>query len=95
MNYGTSQNPKSLFLNVIMASTVQYDKDLNAISRTLLNDIKLRKRQNGETTDLETFKSEEQRIEAIDRVFGIKLSQEERDGIKGRKVAMDQYGLQN
>jgi hypothetical protein len=74
---------------------VQYNEKLDAISRTILNDTQLKKRQNGETKQLAKFKTEQERIEAIEKEFGIELSQEERDGIKGDKVAIDRYELQN
>jgi hypothetical protein len=91
----TSQDPGSLFLNALLATTVQFNENLDAVSRKILNNLQLRIRQNGETKDLERFKTEEQRIEAIERDFGVKLSQEERDGIRGRKVAVDQFKLQS
>jgi hypothetical protein len=33
------------------------------------------------------------RIEAIEREFGVKLTREEREGIKGRNVAIDEFDL--
>jgi hypothetical protein len=92
---GTSQDSGSLFLNALLATTVQFNENLDAVSRKILNNLQLRIRQNGETKDLEIFKTEEQRIEAIEREFRVKLSQEERDGIRGRKVAVDQFKLQS
>jgi arylamine N-acetyltransferase len=94
MNTATSTRSESLFVNALLCTTVQYNEKLDAISRTILNNTQLKKRQNGETKQLAEFKTEKERIEAIEEVFGIKLSKEEREGIKGDKVAIDQYELQ-
>jgi hypothetical protein len=40
---------------------------------------------------LTTFTTEEERIEAIEKEFGVRLTQEEREGIIGRNVAVDKF----
>jgi arylamine N-acetyltransferase len=91
MNMGTSQSPESHFFEVVMATTVQFNENLQAISRKLLVHSRFQKRKNGSTERLATFKTEDERIDAIEREFGVKLSLDERNGIKGRKVALDQF----
>jgi hypothetical protein len=42
---------------------------------------------------IKSFTTEEERIEAIEREFGVKLTREEREGTKGRTVAIDKFDL--
>ena len=89
MNLDTSQNPKSLFNNVLICTNVNYDNELRAISRTILANLKLKHRVRGESQVKGGFKTEEERVAALEREFGIKLSQEEIDAIKGRKLSVE------
>jgi hypothetical protein len=89
MNKDTSQNPKSLFNNIIVCTKVNYDEQLQAVSRTILADLKLKNRVNGESKPITTFKTEQERVAALEKEFGVKLSQEEIEAIKGRKTAVE------
>jgi hypothetical protein len=91
MSMATSTAPESLFVNALVCANVHYDDALNATSRTIINNLQLKTRQNGESTVLATFTNEDERVDAIEHYFGIKLDQEEIDGMKGRKVAVDNY----
>jgi arylamine N-acetyltransferase len=88
MNMATSMSPKSLFLNTIVCTRVDYD-DLKAVSRTILVNNRLKKRINGESQELALFQTEEERVEALEKIFGIKLSTEEREGIKNRALSVE------
>jgi hypothetical protein len=68
---------------------VEFNDNLEAVSGTILNNRRLKRREGGGSKDIAIFTTEEERIDAIEREFGIKLSSEERDGIKNRKVAVD------
>jgi hypothetical protein len=46
------------------------------------------KRIEGEKEELGTFKTEGERIEALDRIFGITLSPAQRAGIRGLQSAL-------
>ena len=89
----TSQHPQSLFLNNIFCTNVIFNERLDAIARTVLWNLKLKRRENGSVNIIATFATEDERIEVIEREFGVKLTQEEREGIKGRKIAVDEFDL--
>jgi|SRR5579862_2094444 len=89
MNLDTSQNPRSLFTNMIICTNVVYDDTLEAVSRTLLANVKVKKRVNGENHLMSIFETEEERLTTLEHEFGIKLSQEEIDGIKGKTLSVE------
>jgi hypothetical protein len=64
---------------------------LEAVARNVLWNLQLKRRENGTVNVLTTFTKEEERIKAIEVEFGVKLTQEEREGINGRKVAVDKF----
>jgi len=51
----------------------------------------LRRRENGSANIIKRFTTEEERIIAIEREFGVNLTQEEREEIKGCKVAVEHF----
>jgi len=71
-----------------MCTKIMYNDKLDAVSRIILPNLRLKKRENGEVTVLQRFVTEEERIEALEREFGIVLSREEKDRIKGRRLAV-------
>ena len=89
MNWGTSTRPDSLFINTIMCTIVGYNESLQAVSRTILSNGVLKKRENNQSREITKFKTEKERITAIEEVYGIKLSQEEQDAIKKSKLAVE------
>jgi arylamine N-acetyltransferase len=88
-----SQHPQSLFLNNIFCTNVIFNEKLDAIARTVLWNLNLKRRENGSVNILASFTTEEERIETIEREFGVTLTREEREGIRGRKVAIDEFDL--
>jgi hypothetical protein len=93
MNMFSSQHPDSLLVNVLWCIRVEFDSNLEAVSCTILNNLRLKRRVYGESKDIAIFTTEQERIEAIEREFGIKLTREEQDGIKHRKVAVDKLEI--
>lgn len=89
----TSQHPQSLFLKNIFCTNVIFNEKLEAVARTVLWNLLLKRRENGSANIIATFTTEDERIEAIEREFGVKLTQEEREGIRGREVAVDKFDL--
>lgn len=77
----------------MMCTIVNYNDDLDATSRTILANLRVKNRVQGETQLIGTFKTEEDRLEALEREFGIKLSQEEIDGINGRNLSVAKLDL--
>jgi len=94
MNWVTSKDPTHLFTNILICSNVNYD-GVEAQSRGILANDKYKKRENGQHTDEVTFKSEQERVEKLKDHFGIELSPEEIEGIKGRRSAMEIFDPQN
>ena|SRR5271170_6505791 len=90
----TSQPSQSLFLNNILCANVVFNENLEAVSRTILWNLVLKCRENGSANIITRFTTEEERIAAIEGPFGVKLTQEEREGIKGRKVAVEHFDLE-
>lgn len=90
MNMSTSQHPQSFFLNTLVCMNVDYC-GLEAISRNILVDTQLKKRENGETKKVTVFKTEEERIATLKEVFGIALTTLEREAIDGQKLSVDKF----
>jgi len=89
MNWGTSTRPDSLFTNAIMCTIVGYNESLQAVSRTILSNGVLKKRENNQSHEITKFKTEKERVTALEKIYGIKLSQEEQDAIKTSKLAVE------
>ena len=87
----TSQDPRSTFMNLLVCTNVEYNGDLQAIARNILVNLHLKRRENGETKTIATFHTEDSRIEVLEKEFGIKLTTQERNGMKGRKVAVENF----
>ena len=87
----TSQDPKSLFVNLLVCTNVEYDKDFNAVERNILVNSELKKRENGQTNRVKFFTTEEERLETLKQLFGIEFSREDQDAIKGQKLAVDNF----
>ena len=87
----TSQDPKSLFRNLLVCTNVEYDKDLNAVARNILVNSELKKRENGQTNRVKFFTTEEERLETLKQLFGIEFGPEDQAAIKGQKLAVDNF----
>jgi arylamine N-acetyltransferase len=83
-------SPDSLFLNTIVCTRVDFE-GLKAVSRTILVNVRLKRRINGESEELATFKTEEERIKVLKEVFGIRLTKEEQEGIKDRQLSVEKF----
>jgi hypothetical protein len=90
MNMSNSQSPQSLFLNIIVCTNVTY-QGLESFSRNILVNLELKTRQEGVSKQIEMFDTEDERITALKRVFGIELTREEKDSIKGSKLAVENF----
>jgi len=84
----TSQNPSSLFLNLVVCTSVTYD-ELTAVSRKLLVNNEYKVRKGGKAPIIERFSSERSRVDAMEREYGIVLDSEEIEAISGTKVAVE------
>jgi hypothetical protein len=92
MNMSKSQNPESLFRKIVVCTNVVYE-GLTAVSRKILVNNEYKIRKDGKAPILELFSSEQDRVDALKREFGIILIPEEIEGIKGRKTAVENFSL--
>lgn len=58
--------------------------EVTTVGRMILVDREVKKRIGAKTTRLAHFETEQERVEALKKWFGIELTQEEREAIKGR-----------
>ena len=84
MNFWTSQNRKSWFTYRIMCVKQLMDRNSHELMGTLIltgGQVKMRV---GETTEhLRVCKTEHHRVDALETIFGIRLTEEEKEGIRG------------
>lgn len=82
MNLSTMTSPRSIFVKTVVASIVLLAAEGEPCGKATLNHDYLRIRWNGEdkVTKLET---EEERVAALERHFGIRLSTKEKAAIRG------------
>ncbi|KAJ8099010.1 arylamine N-acetyltransferase 1 [Lipomyces tetrasporus] len=82
MNYWTSTHPTSWFTRmIVVVKTLLEDGEVVGHVTLLQKDVKRRIR--GRTEVLDTLSSEEERVQALSQWFGITLSEEEINGIRG------------
>ncbi|KAI9700019.1 MAG: N-terminal acetyltransferase [Candelina mexicana] len=82
MNFYTSTSRTSFFTYTVICTKMVMERDDIVGTLTLfVADVKRRIR--GKTDHLESCETEEQRIGALEKYFGIALSEEEKDGIRG------------
>lgn len=83
MNYFSSTSPRTFFTSVIIVDKKIMDDNGELVGKMSMSGAKLRWHMGGEKTKEIEFKSEAERIEALEQYFGIRLDQVERDGIAG------------
>ncbi|KAK9360816.1 arylamine N-acetyltransferase 1 [Lipomyces starkeyi] len=82
MNYWTSTHPTSWFTKtIVVVKTLLADGEVVGHVTLLQNEVKRRIRGRAEVLD--TLSSEEERVSALSQWFGITLSEEEINGIRG------------
>ncbi|KAK5087925.1 hypothetical protein LTR05_002141 [Lithohypha guttulata] len=84
MNHWVTTNRASIFVQMIICMKfIMSDDGQTLIGDITLNNAEIKERRFGRSTKLMDIKSEEHRIEALEKYFGIKLSAPERAGIIG------------
>lgn len=81
MSFYCHCHPMSPFVNNVLCTTVRFDGD-KAISRMMLQNNVLKERKDGQNRVVEKFDDEESRVKSIERVWGIKFADEEKEGVK-------------
>lgn len=84
MSHYVSTNRASIFVNMIMVQKFLMSED----KQTLIGDIQLvnqviKERRFGESTPLMEINSDDDRVEALNKYLGLKLTKAEREGIRG------------
>lgn len=82
MNFFTSHNPQSWFLKDVVTVKMIMEED-ELIGSLILFNGELKRKVGGKTEVLENLKTEDDRLRALKRWFGIELTEVERRGIKG------------
>ena len=82
MNFWTSQSRQSFFTYQIVVVKMVLEGD-EVVGTLILSGGDVTKRVKGKTEHLRTCKTEEERVQALEDVFGLRLTDEERRGIRG------------
>ena len=91
INHFTSTSPRSIFnQRIICLKMISAEDDCSNIIGCLILQHDLKRRIRGETVALQSFSTEEQRLEALKREFQITFSPEEQQGIQGLSTAIGQ-----
>ena len=89
MNLGTSQSRTSWFTQaVVCVKWVLSDDGEEVLGDWTLFGDKLKKKIRGQVETVAEFANERERFEALDRYLGVRLSEEERNGIRGMVSAL-------
>jgi arylamine N-acetyltransferase len=89
MNFFVSKSPTSWFTYSIVCLKFLMNADEEMVGDITLFGNDLRKREMGKPSEKVCgVESEEERIGALEKYLGVRLSQPERDGIKGRVTAL-------
>jgi arylamine N-acetyltransferase len=93
MKNGTTFNRKSWFTyRVVCVRTVLDEETEDVIGCLMLINDSLKKRINGKTENLATFKNENERVAALKEWFGIEMSDEDQNGIRGLVTDLGRSG---
>lgn len=87
MNHFTSTSRTSWFTYMVICMKMVMENN-ELVGDVTMAGPELKRRIGGQNTTLAILESEEQRIEALEKYFGIKLSAEERNGIRGMSSAL-------
>lgn len=83
MNYNTSTNIKTFFTRIAMAVNTILDEKGDFKGSLILFGNSIKWRTHGVKEKEIEFKSEQDRLDALEKYFGIKFTQTERDSIRG------------
>jgi hypothetical protein len=84
-----SRNPESIFRNMLCCCKCEFNDKLEVISKTIAVDQYLKRRHRGTMELLAMFETEQERIDALEKEFGVTFTIEEKAAVKGSKVAVE------
>jgi hypothetical protein len=91
MNFAISSQRTSWFTYKIMCmKMLLHDQSKEIVGILALTDKTLKKRVQEDSETLAECSSEEERIELLEKHFGVVLSQKDRDGIRGTMSELNQ-----
>jgi arylamine N-acetyltransferase len=89
MNFFVSRSPTSWFTYSLVCLKFLMDEREEMVGDVTLFGSDLRKREMGRpSVEVAKIESEEDRVGALERVLGVRLSQPEREGIRGMMTAL-------
>jgi arylamine N-acetyltransferase len=92
MNYFISHSPDSFqtyrLLVVKFLRTQDENADASIHAKIMLVNDQVKVNTGGRTSVIQTCRTEEERVQALEKYFGIKLNEEERLGINGRSTEL-------
>ena len=88
MSFHCYCHPHSPFVNNVLCTTTGFDEQGIAISRMMLQNNVLKERRGGQNTVVEKLDSEDARLGAIERIWGIKFTDGEKKGVEKRGTAI-------
>ena len=83
MSYFTSTSPRTFFTQLVVVERKLLDEQGELCGKLTLNGNNLKWRVHGELEKEITFASESERLEALEKYWGIKFGVAEREGIRG------------
>ena len=87
MNYWTSQSPDSFQRHQTLA--VRFLREgTEIVGKVMLAEGLVKRNMGGKTELIQECKTEKERIQALDQYFGIRLTQEQIDGIRGTRTEL-------
>ncbi len=89
MSFWTSQSRKSWFTYSVVAVKMILERE-EMVGTLILEGSEVKKRVKGKTEHLRTCKTEGERVRALEDVFGLRLTDEERRGIEGMVTELEE-----
>ena len=91
MNFWTSQSRKSWFTyHIVCVQQIMSEESRDLIGTLIMNDGDIKRRHARTTEQLMSCKTEDERVKALEAVFGIRLTKHEKKGI--RKTVTELHG---
>ena len=89
MNFFVSNSPASWFTKTVVAVKMLLDEQgENVVGKEMLLGAEVKRNMGGKTQLVKTCATEDERIEVLKDVFGLVLSEEEREGMRGSVAAL-------
>lgn len=91
MNFFTSRSSDCFLTSHLLVVKFLREGDNNVYGKIILDDDKMKENLGGKSNVVQTFTRERERIEALEKHFGIELTKEEKNAIRGRisSLSMD------